>query len=208
MSSADGRTNEEWLAALRGPGQEEALDDLRVLLTRGLGYALAGRANVREADIQDFVQNSLLKILRALDSFRGESQFLTWAQKIAVHTAFTELRRRRWKDVSLEDVTQGAEESDFIPETLADKRDGPEKQAIQNDMLRALRRIITEELTEKQRQVLVAVQINGMPLQEVADRMNTNRNALYKLMHDARQQLKKRMMTEGMSPEEMMAAFE
>ena len=208
MPSAGGRSNEEWLTALRGPGQEEALSDLRVLLARGLGYALAGRANVREADIQDFVQDSLLKILGALDSFRGESQFLTWAQKIAVHVAFTELRRRRWKDVSLENVTQGAEESDFIPETLSDKRDGPEKQAIQNDMLRALRRIITEELTEKQRQVLVAVQINGMPMQEVADRMNTNRNAIYKLMHDARRRLKKRMMTEGMSPEEMMAAFE
>ena len=208
MPSAGGRSNEEWLTALRGPGQEEALSDLRVLLARGLGYALAGRVNVREADIQDFVQDSLLKILGALDSFRGESQFLTWAQKIAVHVAFTELRRRRWKDVSLENVTQGAEESDFIPETLSDKRDGPEKQAIQNDMLRALRRIITEELTEKQRQVLVAVQINGMPMQEVADRMNTNRNAIYKLMHDARRRLKKRMMTEGMSPEEMLAAFE
>ena len=208
MPSAGGRSNEEWLTALRGPGQEEALSDLRVLLARGLGYALAGRANVREADIQDFVQDSLLKILGALDSFRGESQFLTWAQKIAVHVAFTELRRRRWKDVSLENVTQGAEESDFIPETLSDKRDGPEKQAIQNDMLRALRRIITEELTEKQRQVLVAVQINGMPMQEVADRMNTNRNAIYKLMHDARRRLKKRMMIEGMSPEEMLAAFE
>ena len=208
MPSAGGRSNEEWLTALRGPGQEEALSDLRVLLARGLGYALAGRVNVREADIQDFVQDSLLKILGALDSFRGESQFLTWAQKIAVHVAFTELRRRRWKDVSLENVTQGAEESEFIPETLADKRDGPEKQAIQNDMLRAMRRIMTEELTEKQRQVLVAVQINGMPLQEVADRMHTNRNALYKLVHDARRRLKKRMMAEGMSPQEMMAAFE
>jgi RNA polymerase sigma-70 factor (ECF subfamily) len=208
MPSASGRTNEEWLTALRGPGQEEALSDLRVLLARGLGYALSGRVNVREADIQDFVQDSLLKILGALDSFRGESQFLTWAQKIAVHVAFTELRRRRWKDVSLENVTQGAEESDFIPETLSDKRDGPEKQAIQNDLLRALRRIITEELTEKQRQVLVAIQIHGMPMQEVADRMNTNRNAIYKLMHDARRRLKKRMMTEGMSPEEMLAAFE
>ena len=208
MPSAGGRSNEEWLTALRGPGQEEALSDLRVLLARGLGYALAGRVNVREADIQDFVQDSLLKILGALDSFRGESQFLTWAQKIAVHVAFTELRRRRWKDVSLENVTQGAEESDFIPETLSDKRDGPEKQAIQNDMLRALRRIITEELTEKQRQVLVAIQINGMPMQEVADRMNTNRNAIYKLMHDARRRLKKRVMIEGISPEDLLAAFE
>jgi RNA polymerase sigma-70 factor (ECF subfamily) len=208
MPSSEGRTNEEWLAALRGPEQGEALEDLRALLTRGLGYALAGRANVREADIQDCVQDSLLKVLNALDSFRGESQFLTWAQKIAVHTAFTELRRRRWKDVPLEDVTQGAEETDFIPQTLADPKDGPEMQAVQSVMLDALRRIIVEELTEKQRQVLVAVQIHGMPLQEVAERMDTNRNALYKLMHDARQRLKKRMAAEGLSPEEMLGAFE
>jgi RNA polymerase sigma-70 factor (ECF subfamily) len=74
-------------------------------------------------------------------------------------------------------------------------------------LLSTLRRIIATELTDKQRQALVAVRIHGMPLEEVARRMGTNRNALYKLLHDARQRLKKRMMAEGLSPQEMLAAF-
>ncbi len=89
------RTNQEWLDALRGPQRDQALVDLRYLLVRGLRYAMADRSSVTEADIEDFAQEALMKILNGLDSFRGESRFITWAQKIAVHTAFSELRRQR-----------------------------------------------------------------------------------------------------------------
>jgi RNA polymerase sigma-70 factor (ECF subfamily) len=200
------RTNQEWLAALRGPGRDKALGDLRTLLVRGLGYALAGRPGIDSSTLEDFAQDALLKILDGLDSFRGESRFTTWAQKIAVHVAFTELRRHRWRDVSLDEMT-GSSGADFIPDTLADPSAGPEQQAIQRMLLSTLRRLIATELTDKQRQALVAVRIHGMPLEEVARRMGTNRNALYKLLHDARQRLKKRMMAEGLSPQDMLAAF-
>ena len=200
------RTNQEWLAALRGPRHDKALADLRALLVRGLGYALAGRPGVDDSALEDFAQEALLKILAGLDSFRGESRFTTWAQKIAVHVAFTELRRHRWRDVSLDEMT-GSPDADFIPDTLADPSAGPEQQAIQRMLLSTLRRIIATELTDKQRQALVAVRIHGMPLEEVARRMGTNRNALYKLLHDARQRLKKRMMAEELSPQDMLAAF-
>ncbi len=212
------RTNQEWLAALRGPGRDKALADLRALLVRGLGYALAGYPNVDDSALEDFVQDALLKILAGLDSFRGESRFTTWAQKIAVRVALTELRRHRWRDVSLDEMT-GSPDADpstalrrrsghrFIPDTLADPSAGPEQQAIQRMLLSTLRRIIATELTDRQRQALVAVRIHGMPLEEVARRMGTNRNALYKLLHDARQRLKKRMMAEGLSPQDMLAAF-
>ena len=201
------RTNQEWLTALRGPGRDEALVDLRALLVRGLGYALAGRSDLDDSALEDFAQEALLKILAGLDSFRGESRFITWAQKIAVRVAFTELRHRRWCDVSLDEMT-GNPDSDFIPSTLVDPSAGPEQQAIQRMFLSTLRRIITEELTDRQRQALVALRIQGMPLEEVARRMSTNRNALYKLLHDARQRLLKRMMAEGLSPKDMLAAFE
>lgn len=200
------RTNQEWLDALRGPEREEALADLRALLVRGLGYALAGRSDIDDSALEDFAQEALLKILNGLDSFRGESRFTTWAQKIAVHVALTELRCHRWRDVSLDEIA-GSPDADFIPDTLADSSAGPEQQAIQRMLLSTLRRIIATELTEKQRQALVAVRIHGMPLEEVARRMGTNRNALYKLLHDARQRLKKRMMAEGLSPQDMLAAF-
>lgn len=200
------RTNQEWLAALRGPERDEALADLRALLVRGLSYALAGYSDVDEADVEDFAQDALLRIIARLDSFREESQFVTWAQKIAVRVALTELRRRRWRDISLEEII-GATTSDLIFETMNDLTAGPEQQAIQRTLLSTLRQIIDEELTDRQRQALVAV-LHGMPLEEVAQRMGTNRNALYKLLHDARQRLKRRMLAQGLSSQDVLNAFD
>ncbi len=201
------RTNEEWLAALRGPERDLALADLRAFLVRGLRYALAGRAKVDEAALEDFVQDALLKILDGLHTFRGESRFTTWAQKITVRVAFTELRRRRWQDISFDDVS-GSPDTDFIPDTLADPSAGPETQAVQRQVLGTLRQLIATRLTDKQRQALVAIRVHGMPLEEVARRMDTNRNALYKLLHDARQRLKKELLAEGLTVQEVLAAFE
>lgn len=200
------RTNQERLDALRGPGRDEAPADLRAILVRGLGYALAGRPGVADSTLEDFVQDALLKILAGLDSFRGESRFITWAQKIAVRVAFTELRRHRWRDVSLDEVT-GSSDTDFIPETLAGPSAGPEQQTITAHVVEHSGPHLATELTDKQRQALVAVRVHGMPLEEVARRMGTNRNALYKLLHDARQRLKKRMMAEGLPPQDVLAAF-
>jgi RNA polymerase sigma-70 factor (ECF subfamily) len=205
------RSNEQWIAALSQPGSDEydgALEDLRVILTRGLGYALADRSNVRGTDLEDFAQDALLKILKGLHTFRGESRFTTWAHKIAVRVAFTELRRRRWRDVSFDEMTESREGvSDFIPESLADPAIGPEQEAMQHAILDTLRRLIREELTDRQRQAMQAV-LKGMPLGEVARRMDTNRNALYKLLHDARQRLQKRMLGEGLLAQDVMSAFE
>jgi len=208
------RTNDQWVQDLSTPGpqQEEALADLRQTLVRGLGYALAKYTNVRESDLEDFGQDALLKVLAGLQSFRGQSRFTTWAQKIAVHTAFTELRRRRWRDVSFEAVTAPPDAEDtvafFAPDALVDSSTDTEQQTIQNEMLDVLRRVITEELTDKQRQALVAVRFYGMPMTEVARRMDTNPNALYKLLFDARKRLKQRILAKGLSPEDILSAFD
>ena len=213
MAKQQPRGNNQWLHDLNQPGpeQEEALEDLRSILVRGLGYAMAKYAKVTEADLEDFAQEALLKILVALDSFRGESRFTTWAQKIAVHTAFTELRRRRWRDVSLEAVTAPPDAEDgatrFIPNTLADPSTGSEQLATQHEILEVMRRVITEELTDRQRQALVAVRFHGMPIAEVAQRMDTNPNALYKLLFDARKRLKARMLARGLLSEDILGAF-
>jgi RNA polymerase sigma-70 factor (ECF subfamily) len=202
------RSNESWLAALKESGSEQtaALADLRALLVRGLGFAMADRPSVTEADIEGFVQDALLRILDNLDSFRGESRFTTWAHKIAVNQAFSELRRKRWENVSLDDVV-AQYGGDFTPSILTDPDPSPEQQVTQQALLELVRRLIAEELTERQRRALVAVLFAGMPTEEVARRMGTNRNALYKLMHDARQRLKQRMLAEGISVEEALAAF-
>ncbi|MBL7199538.1 MAG: sigma-70 family RNA polymerase sigma factor [Anaerolineae bacterium] len=202
------RDNEQWVGDLSQPGpqRDAALDDLRALLVRGLGYALAKYGNVREADMEDFAQDALLKVLDGLDSFRGDSRFTTWAQKIAVHVAFTELRRRRWRDVSL-DGLPGVSDGDFLPKSWVDPSASAEQQTIQREILETMRQVIAEELTERQRRALVAVRIHGMPLAEVARQMGTNRNALYKLLHDARQRLKERMLDKGLPLQDVLAAF-
>jgi RNA polymerase sigma-70 factor (ECF subfamily) len=203
------RSNEEWIAALSkdGPERDAALADLRERLVRGLGYALSKRGGVDADLLEDFAQDALLKILDGLETFRGESRFTTWAQKIAVRVAYTELRRHRWRDVSLDEMT-GFPDDFFTPRIMTDPEAGPEKQTVQTTVLETLRRAIDEELTDKQRQALVSLKVQGMPLAEVARRMDSNRNAMYKLVHDARQKLKQALLDKGLSPEEIMAAFE
>jgi RNA polymerase sigma-70 factor (ECF subfamily) len=199
------RTNEQWLTELRGPNPNEALADLYDLLVRGLRAALGGRAGGVDANIEDFAQEALIKIMSNLDSFRAESRFTTWAKKIAMNVALTELKRRRWRDVSLEDLLA---RRTATGRGLANPQLTPEQVAFQNMVLAKLRGIIDEELTDKQREAVVAVILEGMPIAEVARRMGTNQNALYKLLHDARKKLKLRMEAEGLSPQEVLAAFD
>ncbi len=184
---------------------DEALADLYDLLVRGLRASLDSYGGGVDASVEDFAQEALIKITGNLDSFRGESRFTTWAQKIAMNVALTELKRRRWRDVSLEDLFARREAADRGP---ADTQLTPEQLALQNTVLGELRRMVDEELTNRQREAVVAVILEGMPISEVARRMGTNQNALYKLLHDARRKLKRRMEAAGLSPQEVLAAFE
>jgi len=204
------RTNAEWLEQLNDPIDDQALADLRKILLRGLRASLSNRINTDlDAITEDFVQDALLKILKSLDTFRGESRFTTWAQKIAIHVAYTELRRRRWKDISLQDITETAEGEEFTPAILTDPSTTPEREASQNDMLQVVYDLIDTELTDRQRTAIVSILQGGMPIDQVARKMNTNRNALYKLIHDARKRLQQALMdSTGFSAQEVLAMFE
>ncbi|NQS91381.1 MAG: sigma-70 family RNA polymerase sigma factor [Chloroflexi bacterium] len=202
------RTNEEWLNDLRGENQDLAIEDLGRVLKRGLIYALSTRIRTDlETQVDDFVQDALLRILDKMDTFRGESKFTTWAQKVAVRVAFTELRRQRWKDISIEDLMP-EDSGDFTPMVLSDPSPDPEKRATQTLMLEMIDEMMKSDLTERQRTALMAVMHGEMPLEEVARRMDTNRNALYKLLHDARKQMRNRLNEQGLSPQEVLAVFE
>ncbi|NOY98278.1 MAG: sigma-70 family RNA polymerase sigma factor [Chloroflexi bacterium] len=206
------RTNEEWLSDLRATGTERdvALADLRAIVQKGLPYALSRWLSPSdpqfESLVEEVTQETLLRVLGQMETFEGRSQFTTWVHKIAIRIALSELRRKRWKDVSLDQMVDN-EDAPPPPRLMADSQTGPEAAAERADMLARVQRIIAEELTDKQRRALVALSIQGMPIEEVARRMNTNRNALYKLMHDARLRLKRRMALEGFSPEEVFASF-
>jgi len=202
------RTNSEWLNDLRGPDQDQAIEDLRKVLKRGLIYSLSSRIKTDlETQVDDFVQDAILRILDKLDTFRGESRFTTWAQKVAVRVAFTELRRQRWKDISLEDLMP-EDSGDFTPLVLADPSPNPEKRATQTIMTEMIETMLKEDLTERQRTAMLAIMKGGMPLEEVARRMDTNRNALYKLLHDARKQMRESLLKKGLTPREVIEAFE
>jgi len=202
-ASAKERSNDQWLADLRGSKKDEALADLRALLVEGLKAALHGGTSRVESSVEDFTQEALIKILDNLSSFRGESRFTTWAHKICVRTAFAEMRRSRWRDVSLDETILQHEESASTP---TDSLDDPERAATQSTIMAQFRRLVDEELTHKQRTALLAA-LGGMPLEAVADRLGTNRNALYKLLHDARKRLKRRMEAEGLSPQDVLIVF-
>ena len=207
------RTNEEWLSDLSTDGatKEAALEDLRAIVARGLPVALSRWLSPAspqfESLAEEVTQETLLRVLDQLHTFEGRSMFTTWVHKIAIRIALTELRRKRWQDSSLDEMVDD-EEIPVSPRILEDTRPTPEQSAERADMLARIRRVIDEELTERQRRALIMLGMQGMPMEEAARRLKTNRNALYKLLHDARLRLRQRLQTEGLNVEEVFSAFE
>ena len=147
-------------------------------------------------------------MLSRLDTFEGRSQFTTWVYKIAVRVALSELRRQKWRDVSLDDLLEEKDDQPAQTRLEIDPAAGPETAAERSDLLERVRRIIAEGLTDRQRTALVATGVRGMPPDEVARRMGIKPNALYKLIHDARLRLKRRLEREGLTPAEILTLFE
>jgi RNA polymerase sigma-70 factor (ECF subfamily) len=207
------RSNETWLSDLRADGaqRESALADLRDIVQHGLPYALSRWLSPSDplfpSLVEEVTQETLLRVLDQLETFEGRSMFTTWVHKIAVRIALTELRRKRWQDSSLDELMDN-EESPEPPRLMADRSPSPEAIAEQADMLARVRRILEQELTPKQREALTLLGLQDVPLEEAAKRMKTNRNALYKLLHDARLRLKRRLLAEGLTAQEVLTAFE
>ncbi len=199
------RANEQWLQDLRseGPTQTSALEDLRAYLLLALAGSLKRHGGMPEDLLEDVVQDALLRILDQLHSFEGRSRFTTWATTITVRTAMTELRRRRWKDVSLEEVTEG---DALTPRGYVDGEADPESQAAQVEIVRAMQGIFESQLSARQRTAIVA-ELRGMPQEEIGRRLGITRNAVYKLGHDARKKLKHGLEASGFDAAEIRAAF-
>lgn len=213
------RTNEQWLADLRGDGeaQERALLDLKDRLQRGIFYYLSRERSdltyLSQRELtqmaEDLAQDSVLRVIDNLDSFRGDSLFTTWATRIAVRVAISDLRRARYRDYSLDDLTA---DGDFLPQSsntlLGDTPVPPERAAERSEVLRRVSEALEAGLTERQYRALIAVAVNGVPLEVVAERMGTNRNALYKLIHDARRKLRTTLEMQGISPDYVLDLFQ
>lgn len=213
------RTNEQWLEELTGPAdvQATALEDLRQRLQRGIFYYLSRErsdlSNLSAGELnqmaEDLAQDATLRVMENLNTFRGDSLFTTWATRIAVRVAISDLRRARYKDYSLDDLTADGE---LLPQSinplLGDLPPGPERAAEQAEVLSRISTALKDGLTDRQYRALIAVAVNGVPLEVVAERMGTNRNALYKLLHDARRKLRGVLEQQGISPDYVMHLFQ
>jgi RNA polymerase sigma-70 factor (ECF subfamily) len=193
--------SQAWVAALTAGGSEReaAVARLHELLLRAARFETSRRrdslARVGAAELDDLAHqaadDALVAILRKLDSFRGDSRFTTWAYKFALLEAGVKLRRRAWEGRELP-----LEEEDRVP----DLRPSPQTGAERGELIRTLGEAIRTELTPHQRKVLVSVAVNDVPIDVLADRMDTTRGALYKTLHDARQKLRAHLSAKGLRP--------
>lgn len=207
------RTNDQWLTDLGTPGEtrDAALADLREIILSGLPAALSGWISRDFSQYnglaEEVAQETMLKVMSHLNTFEGRSQFTTWVYKIAVRIALTELRRSRWQEVSLESLVE-PEEGPAAPQLLSDSSGDPEVQAVQVDLMARLQRMMKEELSDRQMLAMRLIAVHRLPMEEAARRLGSERNAIYKMMHDARLRLKRRLARDGMDINEILAVFE
>ena len=190
----------EWLRELRAGGvtAERAVARLHALLVRAARFEVSRRRSVlphlRGNDLDDIAfqaaDDALMSVLRRLDDFRGASRFTTWVYKFALLEAAVKLRKRAWQ----------GRELPLEPETwdvLSSAGLRPEAEAEQGELLQAVEEAIATALTAHQREVLVALAVNGVPIDVLAERTDSTRGALYKTLHDARRKLRSALTDAG-----------
>jgi RNA polymerase sigma-70 factor (ECF subfamily) len=182
-----------WIEALEADGERgaDALARLHALLLRAarfeIGRRRASLPHLRGDDWDDLAHqaadDAMVAVLRKLGEFRGESRFTTWAYKFALLEAAVKVRRRAWQGRELPLAEEGWER-------FAASTSSAEERSETSELLHALQRGIAEELTPRQREVLVAITLNDVPIDVLAERLDTTRGALYKTLHDARRKLR------------------
>lgn len=191
---------EEWHLDLQAQGarRDEAVARLHGLLLRAARFEVFRRRgslpqlSAFELDelAEEAAGDAAISVLRRLGDFRGESSFRTWAYKFALLEASVKVRRRAWRD---REITLEPEHW----EGLAHAGPGPDDDAENAALLDAVRDGIRTALTPRQRQVLVSAVLEAVPIDVLAERLGSNRNALYKVLHDARRRLREHVAAAG-----------
>ena len=202
VPAGDAETH-EWLDALAGKGAryEEAVSRLHGLLLRAARFEVARRKRVmphlRGEELDDIAVQSaddaLVAVLARLSDFRGESRFTTWAYKFAIFEASVALRRRAWQG---REIPIEPERWPLVPSGGL----SPEADTEQRELLAAISDGVREALTPHQRRVLLAVVLEDVPIDVLAERLGTTRGALYKTLHDARVRLRVDLEGQGLAP--------
>lgn len=194
----------EWLRELRAEDatREAAIARLHALLLRAARFEVARRwrtlPHLRGDQLEDVAleaaDDALMSVLVRLDDFRGAARFTTWVYKFAFLEAAVKLRKRSWQG---REVALNPEAWDLFASAAL----RPDAEAEQRELLETLRRAIAEALTPHQRRVLIALALNDVPIDVLAERLGTTRGALYKTLHDARQKLRAQLRITGLSLE-------
>ena len=197
--------SEEWLRSLHAAGAERdaAIERLHGVLLHAARFEVArrrpGLPHLRGDELDDIAteaaDDALMSVLRRLDDFRGASRFTTWVYKFALLEAAVKLRKRAWQ----------GRELPLEPEAwsvFSSVGPGPDAEAEQSELLQAVQSAISTVLTPHQRRVLVALAVNGVPIDVLAERLDTTRGALYKTLHDARRKLRDHLDERGFALEE------
>jgi RNA polymerase sigma-70 factor (ECF subfamily) len=192
----------DWLRALdaAGPEHDAAVERLHALLLRASVTEVARRRPTAPAAVGDLddlanqaADDALMAVMKKLHTYRGDSRFTTWAYKFALLEAAAAMRRRPWHGRELPLEADGWAR-------FPDGRTSPPGQAEASELIDAIRDAITEVLTPHQRDVLVALTLNDVPIDVLAERRGTTRNALYKTLHDGRRKLRARLAEDGLEP--------
>jgi RNA polymerase sigma-70 factor, ECF subfamily len=200
------RNDEDWACDLVSQDtalRDDAVSDLRDMLYRGLSQSLSKSGRVDEAFLEDVVQEACMKILDKLDTFEGRSKFRTWAVTITVRTAVSKMRKRDWQNVSLESITTHTE---FDPQIAIDSSRVTDQIDNRSKVLGRLKDLIDSELTDRQWTAITA-ELGGMPLPQIAEKLGSNTNSLYKLLHDARRKLRHGLETSGFTIDDVREAW-
>lgn len=211
------RTNEEWLSDLgvSGARQTAALKDLRRILLHAAKktfsiYLRDLQAQQLDAVIglsDDCAQEALLAVLSHLQDFRGDSKFTTWAYKFAVNISLSTARRERQKFLPRAIEEKDTELVEWLFEKEGKSPPDPELQAMKKEIWDVIRQVLQDDLTPRQREVLKLMVFDEVPMDEVVERLSSNRNAIYKLLHDARKKIKARLLDREIDLEHALRTF-
>jgi RNA polymerase sigma-70 factor (ECF subfamily) len=190
----------EWVRALSTEGIEREraatrLHEIALRIARAEVHRRSGRLRLVGPEADDVAHqaaaDAMLAIIEKVGQFRGESRFATWAYKFVIFEVSGKIGRHFWRTapVSLE-----AEDWARLPDRFGFE---PAHQAQWQDLLAALRRAVEQELTERQRRVFVAIVLNAIPLDTLVVELDSNRNAIYKTLFDARRKLRANLVANG-----------
>jgi RNA polymerase sigma-70 factor (ECF subfamily) len=191
---------DQWVAALGGDGAErdDAEARLHGALLRVARSELSrrhGQLNVSGPELDDLAHqaaaDAMVAIMARLDQFRGESRFTTWAYKFVMFEVSAKIGRHFWRAPP---IAFDTEDWDRLPDRFGFD---PAQASERRDFVRAVRQAVDEDLTEHQRQIFVTLVLDGVPLDALAEKLGTSRNAIYKTMFDARRKLRASLVANG-----------